>query len=99
MLKCLFLLFMSFNLFQQIRQCLKNVAFLYLLEFSKLIEVINIYNSFRKQFMQPSKIEHADSIFDKKIWLNNIDFIKHCVVEEWQFFKSFIEKREWKGRF
>ena len=83
MFKCLFLLFMSFKLFQHIRQRLENVTFLYLLEFSKLVEVINIHNSFRKQFMQPSKIKHTDSIFNKKIRLNNIDFIKHSVVEKW----------------
>lgn len=48
--------------------------------------------------MQPSKIKHANSVFNKKIGLDNVDFIKHSIIKERQLFKSFIEKREGEGR-
>ncbi len=49
--------------------------------------------------MKSPKIEHAYSIFNNKIGLYNINFIEHCVVEDGQFFKSFVEKREREGGF
>ncbi len=49
--------------------------------------------------MKSSKIEHADCIFDNKIGLYDINFIEHGVVEDGQFFKSFVEKGEGEGGF
>jgi len=48
--------------------------------------------------MQPSEVKHANSVLNKKIGLNNVDFIKHRIIKERQLFKSFIEKREGEGR-
>lgn len=49
--------------------------------------------------MQSPEVKHANCIFDKEIGFNDVDFVKHGVIENGEFFKSFIQKRERKGWF
>jgi hypothetical protein len=67
--------------------------------FCKLIEVIDIVDSFGEDFMQPSKIKDPYSIFDKKIGFYHIYFIKHGIIEDGEFFEGLIEEGEGESGF
>ncbi len=74
------------------------MTFLYLWNFGKLSKIIDILYSFSEEFMESSKIEHSHCIFDNKIGFDDIDFVKHRVVEDGEFFEGLVKKRERKYR-
>lgn len=74
------------------------MTFVYLWNSGKLSKIIDIMYSFSEEFMESSEIEHSHCIFNNKIGFYNINFIKHGIVEDREFFEGLVKKRERKGR-